>query len=266
MSKALIETYLKKYILNYRPESFKLKLLKGRVTFKNLILNTHTINEDFDSMNLPLRLEFGLIKELIVDVSILKVCLEEIIIDDVLLVLSPDPSKADRNFDIPSDKRIPLIEELLVKFKTFHKWSSEVSELQRRIDKGEDIKNSSLKTQLDKKIKGFSLKRCGSVPSSQYKTMDAEELNHFEAFMELGEPQYQTEEEQMEYYEQLFEQIKSNISASVTITGVRIYYQHTVEKKYLSVANPEETPAMMIMSLKFDSIVLNQVNLANVGI
>lgn len=260
MSKAIIEKYLKRYILNYKPELFKMKVLKGRLTFKNLILNTHTINEDFDSMNLPLKLEFGLIKQLTVDVSILKVCLEEIIVDGVTIVLSPDPSKADRNFDIPDDKRIQLIEELLLKFRNYEKWADEVTKLQKMIDDGEDIKNNSIHAQLFKTIKGYSQKRCSSVPSSQYKIMDQEELSHVEAFQENGELIYKTEEEEKESLEWTFEQIKANLSAKIIIKGVRVYYQHTVDKEMQKEFDHCQTPVMMIMCISFDSLVLSQVD------
>lgn len=259
MSKALIEKYLKRYILNYRPETFKLKVLQGELSFTNLILNTHALNEDFDEMNLPLKLEFGLISKLSIDISLIKACLEKIVIDDVVLVVSPDPSKADRNFEVPPEKRLPLLVELFNRFKLYRNWTASVSELQAKIDRGEDDPKGSIKSQLKKTIKNLTLKRCDSLPKSQYKIIDEEELNHVEAFYEKGEPQYQTEEEEDQWYGWLFDQIKMNLSAKVTIKGVKIYYQHTFEKDSGRNSRHGESPEMMIMGINFESLVMNQV-------
>ena len=259
MSKALIEKYLKRYILNYRPESFKLKVLKGKLKLNNLILNTHSLNEDFDRMNLPLKIEFGLIQQVTVDVLIMKACLKEIVIEDIILVISPDPSKSDRNFDVPPEKRLDLIEELLAKFRDYLKWTNEVTEIQARIDAGEDTKGESLKKQIERKVKNFSMKRCKAVPKSQYTILDNKEKDHFQAFGGVDKIIYTTQEESKEFYIWLLSQVKANLSARITIKGVKIYYQHTVDKSDSGVIHNENTPDMMILCISIDLLSFSQV-------
>lgn len=262
MSKALAEKYLKKYILNYKDNTFSLKLLKGRVSFKNLILNAQAVNADLDLLNLPLTLNLGLIKQLTIDVSILKACLEEIVIDELVLVLSPDPSKADRDFDLNNEERLNLLEELIGKYKKYAAWRSELEELFEALRSNEGNKEQ-LQKKIRKKILKFSLKKSKAGSKSLYKSIDLEEPSHYEAFYESGEPKYQTKEEKVEWYEWLYDQIKLNLSAKIEIKKIKIYYQYkpmASGNKYHSYSGIDSSSHRdhMILSLECDSLTLEQ--------
>lgn len=245
---------MKQYIVNYNKDTFKLKLLKGVITLRDLIINRDTVNADLDRLNLPFRLTFGVIKTLMVDVSILGVCLEEIVIEDLVVVISPDPSKADRNLKMSDKDYLKLLEELIGKYQNYDAWMKEVETLQERLDSGEGVEDPSLSKKLKKKISGFSMKRCSSLPKDVYKEMLAQEVDDSLAFNELPAQEYQTIEEKEKYYSEWMETIKNNLDAKIRIKNLRVFYEDPTPIK-----NDRGEDQLMVMCLAFDSITLQKV-------
>lgn len=103
MSKGLIEPTLKKYFMNYDTQKLDFSLLSGDLRLKDLFFNKTAVNESLDKKNIPFQLNFGMITNVHIKVSILGFYIENIEIEDLILVMSPDASKgtsfADKKFD-----------------------------------------------------------------------------------------------------------------------------------------------------------------------
>jgi hypothetical protein len=258
MSKKLVETYLKKYIANYSKDKLQISLLQGMVAMKELIINRSAVNQDLDDMNIPFKLKFGLIKNLKVDVSIFKTCIEEIVIEDFIIVFGPDPSKADRNIKLSDNERNAVIPQLVEKYKVYSKWQKEVEGLEARIEeqvKKDSVPDPKLLKELEKKLKELKLKRCEGVPKNIYKDMLKEEEAHYVVFAENPEIVYQTMEEKLDYYYDWFMTIKNNLDAKIRIKNLRIYYEDTHAMKLIGDKKTIMSFCLVVENLFFEKVV-----------
>lgn len=96
MSKSLIEPTLKKYFLNYDPEKVNFSLLNGNLQLKELFFNNKAVNEVFAKSNKPFQLKFGMVTNMHVKISLLGLYIEEVTIEDLILVVSPDASASSQ--------------------------------------------------------------------------------------------------------------------------------------------------------------------------
>ena len=101
-----------------------------------------------------------MIGRLIIDVSIMKACVEEIIIEDLVLIVGPDATKADRNFDLTPAQRQSMILELVEKYKAYAKWKQEVELLEAELNLPENQDNMKLKKLLERKISSYKPTAC----------------------------------------------------------------------------------------------------------
>ena len=89
-----IDELLKKYFVNYDPRNLKLGLFKGKIQIENLYFNTKQFNAQMEEANIPIKVKFGIISKLTLDVSFLNLQLDLLEIKDFILVVSPEPTYA----------------------------------------------------------------------------------------------------------------------------------------------------------------------------
>lgn len=237
--KSIIDQYFKEYFVNYSKDKMKLQLLQGLVQFENLIVNSGKVNELLDKLNIPFKIKFGMLKKIKVDVSILGASLEEVDIQDLILVVGPDASLADRNFRLSKEDRWAVLLDLMKSYKQYLDWVAELQELEKNADQAKD--GGKLRDKLQKKIKNFKMGRCTSIPSKVYQDMLGQEKKHYNAFAEKGSLSYLTMEDRYRLWRTLFLTIQSLLDAKVRIKNFRIFYEDsrtlrnlTMEKKNVS--------------------------------
>lgn len=93
MSRGLIEPTLKKFFLNYDSEKLDFSLFGGNLQLKEMYFKNEAINEIFEKAKQPFQLKFGMITNLHVKISLMGLYIEEVTIEDLILVVSPDASK-----------------------------------------------------------------------------------------------------------------------------------------------------------------------------
>lgn len=102
MFKGVLENVLNEYFLNYDSSKLNLGIFKGLIELSNLYINCDKINETLELANVPLKLKFGLLSNLKIDVSFLNLQLEQFEIRDLVIVVLPAPSFAST----VNDKRL----------------------------------------------------------------------------------------------------------------------------------------------------------------
>lgn len=88
---------MKKYFSNYDANNFDFSLLGGKLELKNMFLNKDSINEILEKGNIPFQVKFGMVTKINIKVSLVGLYIELIEIEDLILVVSPDPSKGQKS-------------------------------------------------------------------------------------------------------------------------------------------------------------------------
>lgn len=91
MIKSRVDEVLKKYFNNYDEDNLNVGILSGEVSLKNLDCNITEINREFDVMDLPIKLKYGSVTNLHISISIFKLQLEQIEMENLILVIEPHP-------------------------------------------------------------------------------------------------------------------------------------------------------------------------------
>ena len=133
MLKSIIDKYLKEYFLNYSKDTFNISLVKGEASLNELIVNTEKVNQDFDDLNIPYKMNFGLLKRLKIKGSIIATKLSVIEIEDLIIILAPDATKADRNFRLSGDQKVKVLSEMIDNYKKYTDWFSIVIKIEEKI-------------------------------------------------------------------------------------------------------------------------------------
>lgn len=92
MIRKKLSSILKEYFVNFTEEKFDFKLLKGKIELRNLYFNVDKINDDLGT--LPFKVKFGLLTKLTIDITIIGLKLELLDIEDLVIIVGPDPSQA----------------------------------------------------------------------------------------------------------------------------------------------------------------------------
>jgi hypothetical protein len=107
MIKRFLEKILNEYFLNFSSKQLKFGLLKGLIEISNLYINCDKINEILQFENIPLKLKFGLLSKLSINISFLNFQLDQFEIKDLIIVVVPAPEFAstvnDKRFLIGND-------------------------------------------------------------------------------------------------------------------------------------------------------------------
>jgi N-terminal region of Chorein or VPS13 len=127
MSRGLIEPTFKKYFSNYDEKKLEFSLLKGDLKVNNLFFNRDAINEALDAATIPFQLKFGMISKLNIKISILGLYIEKVEVEDLILVLSPDPTKTQKISERALDTH--LKEAVLLHMLENHKALSQQAQL-----------------------------------------------------------------------------------------------------------------------------------------
>jgi hypothetical protein len=203
VTKLLLDKILRRFFVNYSSEKLNLSIFKGIVELKDLIINTMEVDKLFDEMNQPFVLKFGLMKRVKIDVSILKGCLEEVTISDLILVVGPDASKADRNFDLSPQQKTEVLYQMIKNYRKYNEWK---------------LKPSS------KKNGGMT--RCKSIPSAIWNEMLLAEREQVKAFMD-EDFSYTSIEERINWLVTTWAEQNANLEAPIKIENLRVYYEDT---------------------------------------
>lgn len=258
MSKKLLEGFLKQYIANYTEDKFKLSFLTGTISFRDLIISKEAINQLMDEINYPFKLKFGVVKKLVISGSYLYSRLDEILIEDLIVVFAPDPSKADRNFRLTPQQRTALLAELIQKYISYIEWKVKSEQLYEELladsKHGKTSKSEKLLKRLKNHIGSLRFSKCSSVPSRIYEEMLREEKEHFNAFSEYGPLIYETPEEKWENLYSAWQSAQQTLEAKIRVKQLRIFYEDT---RALTVV--EDKKLIMTFGLRFDEVILERV-------
>ena len=96
MSKGLLEPTFKKFFSNYDEKNFDFSLFKGDLKLSNMYFDNKNINEILDNSMVPFKIKFGMITKLHIKISIIGLYIEFVDIEDLIVVLAPDPTKSMR--------------------------------------------------------------------------------------------------------------------------------------------------------------------------
>lgn len=256
MSKAVLKQVLERYFTNFSNEKFDFSLFKGQFTLNDLVFNPQTFNSDFDKMNIPFMFKFGILKKMLVDVSIFDQCLEEIVLEDLVLVIGPDPSKSDREFALSPEERLSVLLELAQRHNEFAKWQTELNKSMagsavpqtKPAGSGKDspskpgglsspsklgptgsgpvVLDPAAQREVAEKLKQLKQSGpCKSLPKNLAADLLQEANNDLEAFRGVAKPEYKTPEQQRDFLVSLVPLVLGNINAKVRINNLRIYYE-----------------------------------------
>jgi len=87
----MLEPTLKKFFMNYDEKKLEFSLLSGEVKLTNLFLNRQAVNEILANSNTPFQVKFGMVTKLHIKISIMGLYIDFIDVEDLILVVSPDP-------------------------------------------------------------------------------------------------------------------------------------------------------------------------------
>ena len=82
-----IKKVLEEYTYNFKSNQISLQLFSGKFQIDNLILNEKKINSKLEERNVPFRLEFGVLKKFLLNVSIIGQKLEKLEVDQMVLLI-----------------------------------------------------------------------------------------------------------------------------------------------------------------------------------
>lgn len=82
-----VNDLLSQFTFNFEQDQFNLNIFKGQASIDNLLLNHIKINQILNSKNVPINLQFGLLKRFDIKVSYMSKRIESIIIDSLILIL-----------------------------------------------------------------------------------------------------------------------------------------------------------------------------------
>ena len=206
MSRGLIEPIFKKYFSNYDEKKLEFSLLKGDLKVNDLFFNREAINEAFDAATIPFQLKFGMISKLNVKISILGLYIEKIEVEDLILVLSPDPTKTQKISERTLDSH--LKETVLLHML-------------------ENQKALSQKAQL----KSFS--QIPGIPKEVIETMTKRKIEGETPFFEKGPIETTTDSNNMTIEQpkpnlmgpEIFEIITGRLRFDINVKNIRIYYE-----------------------------------------
>lgn len=258
MSKAVLNSILKKFFINYSSDKLDLKLFSGEIHLNNLIMNKAAMDELFDNINQPFIFKFGMVKALTVDVNIIRASLERIIIEDMILVVGPDPTKVDRNFDLSEKQRYSVFYEMLANLRVHEKWKAEAEELHDLINKTKDTKEKAkLEKKYIKKLKSLKMKKCLSVPAGVMSEMLNDQKKLKCAFKGPDALQYKTLDENIKEQVAFWDMIKTNLEAMFRIKNLRLYYEDTEVLKKNNRSNLNMSFCCLFENLFFESTDIN---------
>lgn len=206
MSKGLLEPTLKKFFSNYDSNNVDISLFKGEVQLNNMFLRKEAINEILSKGNTPFNVVFGMVTKIHIKVSIMGLYIELMEIEDLILVVSPDPTKgqtADSRFFESTMK-----EELLM----------------HMVKNFENIRTG---TPL------VSIQHLQSIPKEIVDGIQKRELEHRTPFHEKGPLEVKPEtlvpvlqEEKPNFMgPEIFALITGRLDFNIRIRNVRLYYE-----------------------------------------
>lgn len=206
MSKGLLEPTLKKFFSNYDSKNADISLFKGEVLLNNMFLSKEAINDILGKGNNPFHLVFGMVTKIHIKVSIVGLYIELMEIEDLILVISPDPTKgqsADSRFFETTMK-----EELLM----------------HMVKNFENIRTGA---PLD------SIQNLPSVPKEVIDGIQKRETEHRTPFHEKGPLEIKPEtlvpdvkQEKLNFMgPEVFALITGRLDFNIRIRNVRLYYE-----------------------------------------
>lgn len=206
MSRGLLEPTIKKYFSNYDEKKMDFSLLSGDLKLTDMFLNRDAINEALDKSNTPFQLKFGMVTKLHVKLSIIGLYIDQIEIEDLILVLSPDASKGTNFENKKLDKDIR--EQV---------WTHMIQNYQA-------MKDGREMTRLNK---------AKWVPSEMAQKFEDSEKDSLKAFSEKGplEPPQESQTTATQTSKpnlmgpELFGMITGRLEFNIKIKNIRIYYE-----------------------------------------
>lgn len=206
MSKGLLEPTLKKFFSNYDSKNADISLFKGEVILNNMFLSKEAINEILGKGNNPFHLVFGMVTKIHIKVSIVGLYIELMEIEDLILVISPDPTKgqsADSRF-FESTMKEELLMHMVKNFENIRTGAS-----------------------LD------SIQNLPSVPKDVIDGIQKRENEHRTPFFEKGPLEVKPEtlvpdvkQEKLNFMgPEVFALITGRLDFNIRIRNVRLYYE-----------------------------------------
>lgn len=293
MSRALLNQVLTKYFTNYSSEKLDINIFQGRVNLNDLVFDPVAFNGDFDRMNIPFMFKFGTLKKMLVDISLINQCLEEIVLEDLVIIIGPDPSKADREFHLSQDEQMNVLLELAQRHNQYVKWQTELEEVSGNSAKvagqAPELKslqshsklngnaspaksgagfafggsagnlNPRLESDVLKKLKDIKkLEPCKSLPKGLVTGLQKDAQNDLEAFRGAPKPDYKTPQQQREFLTSMMTLLLGSIDAKITINNLRIYYEDTTTLRVDQIGTADKNKGMAIC-LALDGIKIAKV-------